>query len=119
MSLLICPECRAQLSDAAPACPRCGVPADRIRTLLRERSDAQAHRSFVFVGVILSFLLFVALCSAVNSWRDGRAARKVREATEAEQRRASEAEAAAKKQAEAKATLERTAAFERLKSGHK
>jgi hypothetical protein len=27
MALVTCPDCQAQISDAAPACPRCGRPA--------------------------------------------------------------------------------------------
>jgi hypothetical protein len=26
MALISCPECRQSVSDAAPACPRCGYP---------------------------------------------------------------------------------------------
>lgn len=26
MALIMCPDCQAQVSDAAPACPRCGRP---------------------------------------------------------------------------------------------
>ena len=27
MALITCPDCKAEISDAAPACPRCGRPA--------------------------------------------------------------------------------------------
>ena len=27
MTLILCPECSKQISDKAPACPHCGIPA--------------------------------------------------------------------------------------------
>lgn len=32
MSLIICPECKRNFSDKAPACPNCGYPANLVGT---------------------------------------------------------------------------------------
>jgi hypothetical protein len=33
MALVTCPDCQAQISDAAPSCPRCGRPAQDARPI--------------------------------------------------------------------------------------
>src|SRR5438445_13411354 len=99
MTLLTCPECRGQVSDAAPACPRCGAPADRIRTLLRDKNAAQTRSSIVLVGVVLSLILLLGLCSAVNSWRSDRAQRETAAAAEVARQKATEIAAAQKRNA--------------------
>lgn len=119
MTLLICPECRGHVSDAAPSCPRCGVPAERIRGLIRERSDAQARSSFVLVGVVIAALLFVGLCTGINSWRDKRAQGRAEKLAQAERQATAEAEAAARRRADEDAARERIAALARLNSGQK
>ena len=51
--LIVCPDCRARVSELAQACPRCGRPISARRTS-NEESDRRifaALASFIFPGV--------------------------------------------------------------------
>lgn len=45
MPLVTCPDCSAEISSSATACPRCGRPSDSGRTQTgHETSSAESHR---------------------------------------------------------------------------
>jgi hypothetical protein len=47
MAMILCPECGAAISDRAPSCPQCGVPAPAdllvTTTLQAQRIEARAR----------------------------------------------------------------------------
>jgi uncharacterized membrane protein len=52
MSLVVCPDCQTNISDLAPACPKCGRPGGK---------GAQRTTSTVGSGVKIGFGMFVVL----------------------------------------------------------
>ena len=71
MALVACPECGAEVSDAAPACVRCGRPlaggpaGEPRRVITSEDSFATRSRGcadlLIFGGLALGILLLVFL----------------------------------------------------------
>jgi hypothetical protein len=64
MGLIKCPDCEAQISDAAPSCPKCGRPMGS-QTRTEVRRDLTAPRPSrlprylaIFVGLIVLASLF-------------------------------------------------------------
>ena len=43
MPLIDCPDCRKKISDAAPACPQCGRPADSQELRLARKVEAESR----------------------------------------------------------------------------
>ncbi len=81
MSLIICPECKNQVSDRAKSCPHCGAPVEineqAPHTVVSDSepagvkvSDAVQEKKsngFGKVGIIMSILsLFFSMCVMVN-----------------------------------------------------
>jgi hypothetical protein len=76
MALIKCPDCGAEVSDAAPACPRCGRPADPIvapngsrqRTPQRERNRTGTVSITLssFALLIIGFALAVCFVPALQ-----------------------------------------------------
>ena len=54
MALVTCPDCQAQISDAAPACPKCGRPMGARPT---RRTPL---RSAIMLGAVTLFLVIFA-----------------------------------------------------------
>lgn len=57
MALVLCPDCQAQISESAPACPRCARP---MRTLERPPGkflDPGANMRSCLGGIALLFVL--------------------------------------------------------------
>lgn len=60
MALVTCADCAQQVSDTAPACPRCGRPVAPVRV----EQTAKKYKSMMaigFVGCLVGFLLCFAL----------------------------------------------------------
>lgn len=49
MALIACPDCATQVSDAAPACPKCGLPSSKMK---RKESAASAQAAVVIVVAV-------------------------------------------------------------------
>ena len=63
MALIDCPECRAEISDKAPQCPRCGVPiAGSQATTIQQTGKRLKRRWLKGIGVLACgvVLFFVA-----------------------------------------------------------
>lgn len=62
MALIECPDCGAQVSDAAPACPHCGRPNQPVESLKRDRIRHEAGAAIgglaVAIGVVAWFFGF-------------------------------------------------------------
>jgi hypothetical protein len=57
--LIDCYECKAQISDSAAACPRCGaIPVDAARSLPVEVSNVDMK-----IGTMIWFLIKVAIAA--------------------------------------------------------
>jgi DNA-directed RNA polymerase subunit RPC12/RpoP len=73
MGLMICPECKKEVSSQAVLCPNCGVP---IGGLLKElspsnRSTIQLTSNMLKMHAVLSSLLFWGgIVVAYNNFRD-------------------------------------------------
>ena len=64
MALVTCPDCQAQISDAAPACPKCGRPmgarpVEPPPVPFQAQPDAVRSAGTFFIGG--GCLLFIAL----------------------------------------------------------
>lgn len=89
MAMIVCPECRAQVSSSAVTCPSCGygIAAHRVR-------KEKAAKEKGCLGLIVGLIGFSVISSAVVDCVDAR-----NKAAQAQrQREADEAEAAAREQ---------------------
>ncbi len=60
MSLINCPECTSEISDKAPACPKCGAPisAEKIATesdLVTTQETSKKLKMHILISVLLIF----------------------------------------------------------------
>jgi len=63
MALVQCPDCGTDVSDAAPACPKCGRPARNI--LGQEKAiTVKPQTSCVTIGCLGVFILVIAVIIA-------------------------------------------------------
>ena len=65
MALVSCPECAAQVSDQAPACPQCGRPLGTSRVRTSEESFWMRSRGcgdIVLYGTLILLLLLILAC---------------------------------------------------------
>jgi len=77
MALINCPDCRAQVSDRAGACPRCGHPiaiaresagaGTALTTIQGTSKRLKAHTAISATAVILS--MFGAALSSSAAWK--------------------------------------------------
>lgn len=65
MSLLICPECKQEVSAAAPACPHCGYPLQKKTTPIGE---IQRHRAVGMVFLVLGFAVIFGGLILTFTW---------------------------------------------------
>ena len=68
MALIECPDCKTQISDIAPSCPRCGRPMpmpDAKQTVLIELT-AKRYKAQKVLGGILTFAGFALGATAGN-----------------------------------------------------
>jgi hypothetical protein len=54
VALVACPDCQAQISPEAPACPHCGRPNKKVATKAKDGRQS-AGCAVMIGGVILSF----------------------------------------------------------------
>jgi uncharacterized integral membrane protein len=55
MALITCPDCKAKVSDSAPACPNCGRPSPK------ERAATESRRSGKIMVALGTIVLLVVL----------------------------------------------------------
>lgn len=79
MPLIICPECKASVSDKAPTCPQCGMPepAKHIETLKAQqkakheqwqrKSAWQKYPEFLGFGVLVALAFLISIVFGVVS----------------------------------------------------
>lgn len=71
MALVICPECKGEVSDQAKACPKCGYPISRGKTSLEgSNSDVvtveqtskrlKLHELWSVIAILLGGIIVVA-----------------------------------------------------------
>lgn len=72
MALIECPDCRKQVSDAAPACPGCGRPINAAARDPREIEQTGKHykRAQILAVLFFCFGLFLTI-SGVNQDANG------------------------------------------------
>lgn len=69
MALIQCPDCSAQISDVAAACPHCGRPAAISKTTPETRAAEARRRSawaltiLGYVLVALGFIIFIGMAA--------------------------------------------------------
>ncbi len=56
MALITCPDCTHQVSDVAPACPRCGRPVAPLQ-VEQTGKRYKGMMAFGFIGCVLGLLL--------------------------------------------------------------
>lgn len=82
MALVTCPDCSNQVSDSAPACPKCGrpfgAPARETATLGVPLTTTQGTSKRLKGHILISALLFwggmLTMCSTVQSRAPGQQA---------------------------------------------
>src|SRR5712691_1065710 len=57
MALIRCPDCRNEISDAAPNCPQCGRP----RNITTAKPQKARSSTNVGIGCLLIIILFIFL----------------------------------------------------------
>ena len=71
MALLSCPDCGSQVSDYAPACPKCGRPVQTILAALRAqppRTPAETRKSAGFrIAAVGAMLFAMAVLGIIGS----------------------------------------------------
>lgn len=67
MALIKCADCASEVSDAAPACPKCGRPVQTMAPAGEKVSPQQAN-TFLFatIGFALGFTLLWGGCGKFN-----------------------------------------------------
>jgi Tfp pilus assembly protein PilE len=67
MGLVICPECGRQISDAAPACPQCGLPGVAFERRASPQPASPERNPAVTIAVlgVAGFISVVALVGVV------------------------------------------------------
>ena len=53
MALIICPECRKQVSDRAMVCPHCGFPISKEAMRVQPAEAKKTRKSFVVLGLVV------------------------------------------------------------------
>lgn len=69
MALIKCPECGKQISDKAPACPRCGLPMEKniqVQVQLKQKNGRQLGGCLVFFLVLTMISQFIGMIYAVG-----------------------------------------------------
>lgn len=61
MPLVTCPDCAAQVSDAAPSCPQCGKPAPLLVPVARKAPPIPTWAAIAVVGVAVLGVAAVAM----------------------------------------------------------
>ena len=64
MPLIPCPECRAEISDAAPTCPKCGNPMQS--RVVTTQQTGRIWKAAQGLGVVMAVLGVVA-CTTADS----------------------------------------------------
>lgn len=68
MALINCPDCGAEVSDAAPACPKCGRPIASVPSPTNASDERTRGRSHATVTVTLSSFVLIVLAIAAAVW---------------------------------------------------
>jgi len=78
MSLINCPECKKQVSDAASSCPKCGYPISTLKgdytpvnenkSIILEKQDKSQGCvvALICVAAVVLFLILINQCSSSN-----------------------------------------------------
>ena len=61
MALITCPDCKTEISDAAPACPKCGRPPTAPSNLSATRASSTLY--YAVIGFVAGFVLVWAGCA--------------------------------------------------------
>jgi hypothetical protein len=56
MALIRCPDCNAQISDAAPTCPHCGRPMAAAPMLVEQ--TGKSFKAGIVIGIIVAVIGF-------------------------------------------------------------
>ena len=64
MALIPCPECKTEISDTAPACPRCG---HALRSPVTIQQTGRRYKAAQLAGVILALAGVIALTTAPHT----------------------------------------------------
>ena len=57
MALVLCPECKHEVSERARACPQCGCPLSEVRTRVRRRDNGK-FLIFLVASVLVAAIVF-------------------------------------------------------------
>jgi len=68
MALINCPDCGTEVSDAAPACPKCGRPIASVPSPANVSGERTRGRSHATVTVTLSSFVLIVLAIAAAVW---------------------------------------------------
>jgi hypothetical protein len=68
MALINCPDCGTEVSDAAPACPKCGRPIALAAQPVHARDRSERSRSPATFTITLSSFVLIVLGIAVAVW---------------------------------------------------
>lgn len=76
MALIECPDCQAQISTAAPTCPRCGHPIPPPAqppkpqpVIVTQLKRPALLATFSVLVVIVAVLIYVAGGMLIDAWR--------------------------------------------------
>jgi hypothetical protein len=69
MALIQCGECAQQVSDKAPACPRCGAPvaAGEARPVVTTQQTAKRYKGMQLWGAVILCIGVVMMMAGGNS----------------------------------------------------
>ena len=67
MALITCPDCGTEVSDQAPACPKCARPLEKsvgahLRSGVTARGAGGAISRTLFFGIVVLMILYTAAC---------------------------------------------------------
>lgn len=60
MALVNCKECRAEISDRARACPKCGADRTSIASAIN-KTGGNVATIFLIIGVVIAILIAIAM----------------------------------------------------------
>ena len=61
MALIKCPECGADISEKASACPKCGCPLDITKQVMSDAKKKKNKKVIIFFLVVLAFIMILSM----------------------------------------------------------